>query len=66
MLLKVVLLYKYLLKRLPLSQANVYNYLWRHYGMNTSKLFGALVKVQIQIYTLNNVIYFITTCKRED
>lgn len=66
MLFKTVLLCKCLLKFLPLSAANVYNYLWRHYGLNTSKLFGQFVKEQIRIYRLKSAIAFILTCKNED
>jgi hypothetical protein len=66
MLWKVVLVYTYLLRILPLSRANVYNYLWRHYGSYTSKLFRELAKAQIQIYTFKSAISFINTCKREN
>jgi len=66
MFLKAILLYTYLLRILPLSRANVYNYLWRHYSSYTSKLFREIVIAQIQIYTVKSAISFINTCKQED
>ncbi|CAF3838576.1 unnamed protein product [Rotaria sp. Silwood1] len=66
MLFKAVLLFKYLLKFLPLSAANVYNYLWRHYGLNASKLFGQFVTEQLRIRRLKSAIAFIFTCKNEN
>jgi hypothetical protein len=66
MFFKAVLLCKYLFKFLPLSAVNVYNYLWRHYGLSTSKLFGYFVKKQIRICALKSAIAFILTCKNED
>ncbi|CAF3769979.1 unnamed protein product [Rotaria sp. Silwood1] len=66
MFFKAILLCKHLLKFLPLSAANVYNYLWRHYGLNTSKLFGQFVKEQLRIRRLKSAIAFILTCKNEN
>ena len=66
MFFKAVSICKFLFSLLPLSGANVYNYLWRHYGLNTSKHFGQFVKEQIRIYRLKSAIAFILTCKNED
>jgi hypothetical protein len=66
MFFKAVLLCKSLLKFVPLSARNVYNYLWRHHGACTSKLFGELVKTRIQICKLNLAILFIRTCRSEN
>lgn len=62
---KVVLIYTFLLRILPIERKDVYEYLGRHYGVTTSRLFGAMVKTRIQIDTLKSAIAFINTCKRE-
>jgi hypothetical protein len=66
MFFKAVLLCKCLLKFLPLSAANVYNYLWRHHGPYTSRLFGQFVKEQIRLRRLKSAVAFILTCKNEN
>ena len=66
MFFKAVLVCKYLLKLLPLSAVNVYNYLWRHHGLSTSRLFGQFVKEQLRLYRLKSAIKFILTCKNEN
>ena len=50
---------------LPLSAANVHNYLWQHHGASTSKLFGQIVKEQRRICQLKSAVAFILTCKNE-
>lgn len=63
---KAVLLCTCLLKFLPLSAANVYNYLWRHHGITTSRVFGQFVKEQLRICKLKSAVAFIRTCMNED
>lgn len=63
---KTVLIFKSLLKFLPISRRNVYNYLWRHYGIFTCKTFGQFVKEKIRMYKLKSAIEFIRKCKNEE
>jgi hypothetical protein len=65
-LFNAIILCTCLLKFLKLSTGNVYRYLWRHYGIDTTKLFGELVKARIQMCKLNHDISFIRTCKTEN
>jgi hypothetical protein len=63
---KTVLLIKYMFRFLPLSTRNVYNYLWRHYGDDTTNLFGELVRTRVEICKLNLAILYIRTCQNEN
>jgi len=65
-LFKTVLLSKYLFHFLPLSTRNVYNYLWRHYGASTTKLFSELLRARVEICKLNLAILYIRTCQNEN
>ena len=55
MFFKAVSFCKYLLKFLPLSAVNIYNYLWRHHGQ--------FVTEQLRISKLKSATTFILTCK---
>ncbi|CAF1678379.1 unnamed protein product, partial [Adineta ricciae] len=66
MLFQVAVIYTFLLKLLPLSTSNVYQYLWRHYGASTMKLYGEFVKTRLQLDKLRCDLTFIRTCKREE
>lgn len=61
-----VLICKCLLKCLPLSEGNVYKYLWRYYGMFISKTFGQFVTEQLRMHKIKNAIKFIRKCKNEE
>ena len=58
-------IFRFLLKLLPLKQSNVYRYLRQHYRASISKLYGEFVRLHVKMNKLKHHLRFIRNCKRE-